>query len=117
MVSKKDLEKLAVCSELAKGLDPEMCELIYMYNGGRRDPYTDIGQVTFHPNGKSGCILAYDEYIFGIRCDHLMWSEGYFEGLETPGFEVRPGELGYMLYGNHKGSLCIGFLFTRKQSC
>lgn len=72
---------LEICNEFATG-DNEM-----------RD-------VMFHPNGKTGCITVDDDYIFGIRCDHLVWIEGYSEIFGN----------GYMLIGNHKGMTAINFV-------
>lgn len=54
----------------------------------------------FHPNGKTGCITVDDDYIFGIRCDHLVWIEGYSEIFGN----------GYLAIGNHKGYTTIKFL-------
>ena len=35
----------------------------------------------FHPNGECGCIELDDDYLFDIRCNHLMWATGYCEYL------------------------------------
>jgi hypothetical protein len=80
-----------------------------------------IEELSFHPNGNCGCILLYDDYAFGIRCSHLMWSEGHCEGVE--GFwseddhtlaQERYSHNDYnssynsiLVYGNHKGNLVI----------
>ncbi len=49
---------------------------------------------SFHPNGKCGCIALDDDYIFGIRCNHLIWFEGDCENPECDAI---------MVCGNHKG--------------
>ena len=83
-------------------------------------------EIGFHPSGKSGIILMNDEYIFGIRCNHLQWVEGsveydlvgdnlkWYETLDDNGktttddsnLENMSGNA-IMLIGNHKGSLII----------
>lgn len=69
---------------------------------------TTIGNgIGFHPNGRSGCIFMNDEFLYGIRCNHLMWMDGYFEGSFNPGL---------LLIGNHKGDLVIkAIIFERSQ--
>ena len=63
---------------------------------------------SFHPNGKCGCITLNDESMFGIRCNHLMWAEGWIEGAEN--------NLAILVYGNHKGVLEIVLLtFSEKE--
>ena len=60
---------------------------------------------------------TFDDYVFGIRCDHLMWAEGNCEGIE-PFWSMRDREyasdddrdfvLKYksiLVFGNHKGIL------------
>ena len=45
----------------------------------------------FHPNN-AGCIELFDDYFFGIRCDHLVWIDyNDFQSYHT------------LLIGNHKG--------------
>ena len=52
---------------------------------------------TFHPK-KCGCLEVNDDYKFGIRCNHLVWIEGYTEN----------DDLGTIyLMGNHKGTLTL----------
>lgn len=55
---------------------------------------TDVFETKFHPNGNTGCIEVDDDYMFGIRCNHLIWIEGYSEIF---GY-------GYFIVGNHKGA-------------
>lgn len=56
----------------------------------------DIGDFSFHPNGNCGCLLANDDMMFGIRCDHLIWVEGYCEESEDNDMII--------VFGNHKGT-------------
>ena len=85
----------------------------------------------FHPNGECGCIELDDDYLFDIRCNHLMWATGYCEYL--PGvygqhsdsdflidtlldndvmtieeWEEHPSDI--LIYGNHKGGICCKLL-------
>lgn len=65
---------------------------------------------TFHPQF-SGVVKLDDSYMFGIRCDHLIWIEGWNENCGT---DEIVGEY-YTIYvmGNHKGKMCcvkISFL-------
>ena len=57
--------------------------------------------LAFHPNGCCGCVVVLDDYIFGIRCDHLMWMLGEHESHKGTGV---------LLLGNHKGTLVLKFL-------
>lgn len=76
-----------------------------------RDPFT------FHPNGNCGCCQANDDYMFGIRCNHLMWAEGFCEGgesfwsdlnLENDDPEWKDDCV--LIYGNHKGFFIMKLL-------
>lgn len=60
----------------------------------------NVTDIMFHPNGNTGCILANDDYMFGIRCDHLIWIEGESEVFGR----------GYMVVGNHKGTTVVNFV-------
>ena len=64
------------------------------------DDHVEMRNIMFHPNGKTGCITVDDDYIFGIRCDHLVWIEGYSEVFGN----------GYLVIGNHKGMTAINFV-------
>lgn len=64
-------------------------------------------ELSFHPNGKCGCITLNDESMFGIRCNHLMWAEGWLEGAEN--------NQTILVYGNHKGVLEIVLLTIAEQ--
>lgn len=61
----------------------------------------DDGWGSFHPNGDCGCILSDDEYVFGIRCNHLIWMDGEDE-------HHGPAVL---VVGNHKGCLVMSLLY------
>lgn len=52
--------------------------------------------IGFHPTGPCGCILLDDEYFYGIRCEHLIFIEGWTEGC---------GGDSILLIGNHKGGM------------
>ena len=58
------------------------------------DPQHPTEYFSFHPTGECGCINADDDYIFGIRCDHLIWFEGFCEDEK---------EQVIIVCGNHKG--------------
>lgn len=90
--------KLTEQSEMAKRLAKEKSfKLITV--GSRSKGYD--GLLTFHPNGKTGCIEMNDDYIFGIRCDHMIWVEGWCEDQEP--FITEWGQECIMLLANHKG--------------
>lgn len=55
---------------------------------------------SFHPNGRVSCIEANDEYVFGIRCDHLIVMDGR---LDVEFVDEKNGTPSILLYGNHKG--------------
>lgn len=117
MVKKNDLEKLVKVSDMAKLFtDNEKCELVEIFNmGDIEEP-----EFSFHPNGKCGCIELNDDYLFGIRCNHLMWAEGSCEGVENcfEGLEESNDIEDYiktinntiLFYGNHKGTFCMYLL-------
>ncbi len=54
-----------------------------------------------------GCITLNEESMFGIRCNHLMWAEGWIEGAEN--------NQTILVYGNHKGVLEIALLTIAEQ--
>lgn len=103
-----DIEKLALVSEMARkhGENFEIVDLCE-YNEHQSD------ELSFHPNGNCGCILLDDDYAFDIRCNHLIWAEGYCEGIEYFWTENDDNVHVYntiLVYGNHKGSLQIKIL-------
>jgi hypothetical protein len=114
----KDIEKLALCSEMAKkrGSNYELIDISEYYEH-------QSDELSFHPNGNCGCILLNDSYAFGISCDHLMWAEGQCEGIEyfwtendrTITKEKWEHNEDYffntiLVYGNHKGRLSAKLL-------
>jgi hypothetical protein len=70
---------------------------------------------SFHPNGCSGCVLMPDEYIFGIRCDHLIWIAGWHEHIGLPHSDVEDFDESetdcVLLVANHKGFLRVALLY------
>lgn len=56
-------------------------------------------ETTFHPNGFCGAILLNDEYFFNLRCNHLMFADGYLE--EDSNLN---NHASVYIYGNHKGT-------------
>lgn len=52
--------------------------------------------IGFHPTGPCGCILLDDEYFYDIRCEHLIFIEGWTEGYSNKSI---------LLIGNHKGGM------------
>lgn len=91
------------CEPLLTGLD--QCEPEELYKGSP----------TFHPNGRSGCILMEDCYFLDIRCDHLVWTEGWLEptdDLVDGSLSKRGSEFpAVMILGNHKGCLYVRLLY------
>ena len=81
------------------------------------------GDVNFHPDGRTGCVCLNDDYLFGIRCNHLIWITGtceyspcedgrissiiiheYTTDEEYELLNNLPSDI--LLIGNHKGELC-----------
>lgn len=124
MKEKQSLMKLAEHSEYAKEmLDVNDNPLLVTIFDSSNFP---LEELTFHPNGKCGCVQLDDEYMFGIRCNYLMWAEGSVEGTELfwkkikkrIGFEIKNREPFFrnciMIYGNHKGGMIMKLLvFSR----
>lgn len=69
---------------------------------------------SFHPNGNCGCILCDDSYCFGIRCNHLMWCEGFCEDEPDPYDGAKP-PTSILVYGNHKGYFYIKLIVFKKE--
>ena len=74
---------------------------VTLYDGYSTD--IDPENMEFHPSGCCGCCVVPDDYIFGIRCDHLMWFTGEHE-------RFGDDNGGVLLMGNHKGRLVLKFL-------
>lgn len=96
----KDMQILAMSSEVAKELHKSGKEIIV-----QQVYINDDEDFTFHPNGHCGCVLLEDEYIFGIRCDHLIWMEGWCE-IEAKGDSI-------LVLGNHKGHTVTKLIYTK----
>lgn len=67
---------------------------------------------SFHPDGCCGCVVMPDEYICGIRCDHLIWMTGEHEQVGhvlTDDGEWKNNCL--LLVANHKGLLCVALVY------
>ena len=106
----KDLLLLAEHSDLAKSMLNNYSKIryydIFTYGSDVSYDYS-----TFHPNGKCGCIEVDDDYLFGIRCNHLMWSEGEVESAE-PCVKEDEWKDAILIYGNHKGGLEIKLIIS-----
>ena len=66
---------------------------------------------TFHPNGNCGCLKLNDDYFLGIRCDHLMWCEGWCEHTDEILDTWENADDVLMFYGNHKGLFVAKVIF------
>ena len=105
-----DFKTLAFCSEMAQDAlkQKKKIEVVDIYNPIEYDDYFPTlsklrEQFSFHPNGNTGCIQVDDDYIFGIRCNHLIWMEGYCEGVEFWWEENDRKWDSILICGNHKG--------------
>lgn len=107
----RDLKKLANYSDLARQfLQEGKCEMITLKDFDT--PFVDE-EFSFHPNGKCGCIKLPDDYMFGIRCDHLMWAEGEVEYYPTEDNDVVTECI--LIYGNHKGYFRMNLLIWHNE--
>jgi len=108
----EDISRLMMCSEMARkyGDNYEIIDLDEYRQHHRPE------ELAFHPNGNCGSLFCGgDKYIFGIRCLHLIWTEGNCEGQEDfwnkgdyLGAEIRDFSDIYnaiLINGNHKGEL------------
>lgn len=77
----------------------------------------------FIPNGKCGCIVIDDDYLFGIRCNHLMWMEGKVRKnflVKHCGAEPDDSLPEHccvkclMVFGNHKGIFMMNLVYPLK---
>ena len=111
-----DIQKLAEKSEMVKKALSEkrnfnLFTLYQLQEGLLCNPHNEF---SLHPNGNCGCIELDDDYMFGIRCDHLMWSECWCEGVEGFWDENNLDEDDIILiYGNHKGLFTIKALVIK----
>lgn len=101
----EDLRKLGESSPLAKQFVQlnilEHCKIADIDS-------KSLEEFTFHPNGDCGCISLLDDYMFGIRCDHLMWSDGDCEGTEP---FLNGNKPAILVYGNHKGIFMMKLIY------
>ena len=111
-----DIQKLAEKSEMVKKALNEkrnfnLFTLYQLQKGLLCNPHNEF---SLHPNGNCGCIELDDNYMFGIRCNHLMWSECWCEGVEGFWDEDNLDEYDIILiYGNHKGLFTIKVLVIK----
>lgn len=107
-----DFKELAICSEMAQDalLEKKEWELVNLYEDlemdGEEGCYfgkKENIEFSFHPNGMSGCLNIDDDYRFGIRCNHLIWVEGWCEGYEEWWRKEEQKFNAILLMGNHKG--------------
>ena len=110
MKIEESIVKLAVVSKYAKQFvekgDYEIFD-IRNFDGVYKDC------LSFHPNGNCGCIEVNDDEMFGIRCNHLIWAEGFCESIE-PFLIGKNGKTVILVYGNHKGTLVVKMLFSKE---
>lgn len=88
-----DLIQLASQSKMANRMLLHEVEVVDLVNV-EMDPIHATEYFSFHPNGECGCLKIGDDYIFGIRCSHLVWFEGECEDEKSNVIIV---------CGNHKG--------------
>ena len=70
----------------------------------------ELEEGSFHPNGCSGCVVMPDEYICGVRCDHLIWMTGWDE------LHANCGDDCLLLLANHKGLLVVLLVYEADES-
>ena len=110
---KESFKLLSEYSELAKQIRSEVKDsstILHIRNVAHNIVDNTL---SFHPNGKCGCIEVNDDYMFGIRCNHLMWAEGYIEGTEPFTDDCEEKDV-ILVYGNHKGYFLVFLLYTTK---
>ena len=107
-----DFEVLTGHSELAFKLKSRNYDVFTVLDWDNYDPkgtaYSwSSGQgFGFHPNGRIGCINLNDDCFMGIRCNHIMWMDGWCEGLCCPAIT---------LVGNHKGGIILKVILFEKE--
>lgn len=107
----KDFKKLAMVSDVAKMYFSNKYEMTVADLSDK--PLAEQHEDTaFHPTGKCGCILLDDDYMLGIRCDHLMWAEGFHEHHRDLDYKDNT----ILIWGNHKGNLsALLYMFDNKE--
>jgi len=111
-----DIQELSEKSEMVKKALKEKRDfnLYTLYQIQEGLLCNSYNQFSLHPNGNCGCIELDDDYMFGIRCNHLMWSECCCEGVEDFWDEDNLDEYDVILiYGNHKGEFTIKILVIK----
>lgn len=95
------MEKLLKVSSAAKDITKQGCAI------GITD-VTFLNEMTFHPNGKCGCIELEDDYFLDIKCDHLMWMDGNVEDEKW--------SKAVLVCGNHKGFMKARLITPRENN-
>lgn len=107
--AKKSLEKLMLVSKMASNILNSGIIRVVEVIGYDVNPYQK--NFTFHPNGNCGCIKLDDDYFLDIRCDHLMWAEGWCE-MDDELLNLWDNQMNVIfIYGNHKGTFKAQVIF------
>ena len=101
LASNDDLSRLTRTGCPWKSHARSRCVVLNLVSSAGLDFDYEEGNSAFHPDGCSGLILADDETVFGIRCNHLIWMTGNHDSFGPS----------VLLVGNHKGSLSMSILF------
>lgn len=64
--------------------------------------FSKLEEFSFHPTGPCGCFELEDDYFINIRCDHLMWADGWCECTDEL-VHCDPSDPVLFIFGNHKG--------------
>ena len=109
---KMDFDVLTGHSELAFKLKSRNYRVFTILDFDDYDPQKTENEWTgsvgfgFHPNGRTGSINLDDSYFFGIRCGHVIWMDGWCEGLCCAAIT---------LVGNHKGGIILKVILFEKE--
>lgn len=101
LASNDDLNRLIRTGCPWKSHDQSRCVVLNLVSSAGIDFNYEDGNSAFHPDGCSGLLLADDEAVFGIRCNHLIWMTGNHDSFGPS----------VLFVGNHKGSLSMSILF------
>jgi hypothetical protein len=99
--SNDDLNRLLRTGCPWKSHDQGRCVVLSLVSSAGLDFNYEDGNSAFHPDGCSGLLLADDEAVFGIRCNHLIWMTGNHDSFGPS----------VLFVGNHKGSLSMSVMF------
>lgn len=108
-----DFKSLTQHSELAFKLKSHNYEVYTVLDWENYDPkktrlyWSESDSFGFHPNGRIGSINLDDSYFFGIRCNHLIWMDGWCEGYCRPAIT---------LMGNHKGGIIMKVILFEEEN-